>query len=240
MDCGTDTTKLTSLDSHYVSDLWQFQKILLRGSVSSIRTIPYNVLSDHIRHQMCLQLFQTDAFLLCSVSANSYQCNQIPGVLAAEVSTAAEDDQRHKEDCIGHIVCPWITSHKILGIINKGEDGNKGESDEQLHCENHEDLVGQKKTILVTFVFRCHFIVMWITLHAIFVPLSDTFNLSDIFKDPLFWWRLGGWSCLRNQSQWTPHCRSKMEVHQHGKKGWQQVLVNNNRLTIMVLKYFTH
>lgn len=99
-------------------------------------------------------------FLLFSVRASSYQCNQIPGVLAAEVSTAAEDDQRHKEDCIGHIVCPWITSHKILGIINKGEDGDKGESDQQLHCENHEDLAGQKKTILVQFAFRCHFIVM--------------------------------------------------------------------------------
>lgn len=65
-------------------------------------------------------------------------------MLAAEVSTAAEDDQSHKEDCIGHIVCPWITSHKILGIIDKGEDSNKGESDQQLHCENHEHLVGKQ------------------------------------------------------------------------------------------------
>lgn len=97
-------------------------------------------------------------FLLLGVG--SYQCNQIPGVLAAEVSTTAEDDQRYKEDCIGHIVCPWITSHKVLGIINEGEDGNKGESDQQLHRENHEHLAGQKQTILAKFVLVWCFILM--------------------------------------------------------------------------------
>ncbi len=84
-------------------------------------------------------------FLWFGVRASSYQCNQVPGVFAAEVSTAAEDDQSHKEDCIWHIVCPRITSHKLLGIIDKGEDGNEGESDQQLHCENHEDLERSEK-----------------------------------------------------------------------------------------------
>lgn len=75
------------------------------------------------------------------IMPSSYKCDQVPGVLAAEVSTAAEDDQRHEEDCIGHIVCPWIFSHKVLGLIDEGEDSNEGESDHQLHCENQEDLV---------------------------------------------------------------------------------------------------
>lgn len=70
----------------------------------------------------------------------SYQSNQIPGVFTAEVSAAAEDDQRHKEDCIGHVVRPRIATHKCLGIIDKGEDRNEGESDQQLYSENHEDL----------------------------------------------------------------------------------------------------
>lgn len=66
-------------------------------------------------------------------------------MLAAEVSTAAEDDQSDKEDSIGNIVCPWIFSNKLLGIVNKGEDGNEGESDQELDCENHEDLVAKRK-----------------------------------------------------------------------------------------------
>lgn len=87
----------------------------------------------------------------------SYQCNQVPGVLTAEVSTTAEDNQSHKEDGIGHVVCPWITSHKELGIIDKGEDGNKGESDQQLHCENQEDLVEKR--------WCCT--LMWLTVYSI-------------------------------------------------------------------------
>ncbi len=78
------------------------------------------------------------------VRSKSYQCHQVPGVFAAEVSTAAEDDERHEEDCIGHIICPWITSHKVLGIFDKGEDSNKGQRDRQLRCKNHEDLVGKR------------------------------------------------------------------------------------------------
>lgn len=81
----------------------------------------------------------------------SYQCNQVPGVLAAEVSTAAEDYQRDEEDCIGDIVCPWISSNKVLGIIDKSEDSDEGESDQKLHCENHEDLV-EKKSLITSYV----------------------------------------------------------------------------------------
>ena len=66
-------------------------------------------------------------------------------MLAAKLATAAEDDQRNKEDCIGGIICPSIFTHKGLGVVNKGEDGNKGGSDQQLHCENHEDLVEMKQ-----------------------------------------------------------------------------------------------
>lgn len=83
-------------------------------------------------------------FLWFGIRSSSYQCNQVPGVLTAELSTAAEDYQCDKEDCIGNIVCPWIHSNKVLGIIDKGEDGNEGESDQKLHCENHEDLVGKR------------------------------------------------------------------------------------------------
>lgn len=62
-------------------------------------------------------------------------------MFTTELSTAAEGNQRHKENCIGYIVRPWITSHKELGIIHKGEDGNKGESDQQLYCEYQKDLI---------------------------------------------------------------------------------------------------
>lgn len=65
-------------------------------------------------------------------------------MLAAEVSTAAEDYQRDEEDCIGNIICPWISLNKVLGITDKGEDSNEGEGDQKLHCENHEDLVGKR------------------------------------------------------------------------------------------------
>lgn len=67
-------------------------------------------------------------------------------MLAAEISTAAEDDQRHEEDCVGHVVCPRITSHKVLGLVDKSEDGYEGESDHQLHCEYREDLVRKRRT----------------------------------------------------------------------------------------------
>lgn len=78
--------------------------------------------------------------------ASSYQSNQIPRVFTAEVSAAAQDNQRHKEDCVGHVVRPWITAYKVLGISNKSEDSNKGGSDEQLHGENWENLkVGEEK-----------------------------------------------------------------------------------------------
>lgn len=80
---------------------------------------------------------------LFDISLSSYQGNQVPGVFAAEVSTAAEDYQSDEEDCIGNIVRPRINSNKHLGIIDKGEDGNKGKCDHKLHCENHEDLVGK-------------------------------------------------------------------------------------------------
>lgn len=61
-------------------------------------------------------------------------------MLAAEVSTAAEDDQGDEEDCIGDIVRPWINSDKLLGIIAKGEDGHERESDQELHSQHQEDL----------------------------------------------------------------------------------------------------
>lgn len=72
-------------------------------------------------------------------------------MLAAKVPTAAKDDQRNKEDSVGHIICPWIFTHKVLGIVDKGEDGNKGESDQQLHCEDHEDLVGKKSFLKIKY-----------------------------------------------------------------------------------------
>lgn len=71
---------------------------------------------------------------------SSHQCHQVPGVLAAEVSTAAEDDQSDEEDCIGDVVRPRIHSDKLLGIFAKGEDGHERESDQQLHSQHQEDL----------------------------------------------------------------------------------------------------
>lgn len=104
--------------------------------------------------------------------ADSYQCNQVPGVLAAEVSTTAEDDQSHKEDCIGHVIRPWITSHKVLGVIDEGEDGNKGESDQKLHCENHEDLVGKRNEadegrhhVLVILYINTLYYMLYLLIH---------------------------------------------------------------------------
>lgn len=57
-------------------------------------------------------------------------------MLTTEVTAAAEDYQRHKEHCVGHVVGPRVPAHKVFGISNKGEDSNKGESDEQLSCED--------------------------------------------------------------------------------------------------------
>lgn len=45
-----------------------------------------------------------------------YQCHQVPWVLAAKLSTAAENDERHKEDSVGHIVCPPISPYKHFDI----------------------------------------------------------------------------------------------------------------------------
>lgn len=115
-----------------------------------------------ISHENRLLRWPIPTFLWFGIRASSYQCNQVPGVLAAKVSTAAEDDQSHEEDCIGHIVCPRITSHKVLGIIDKGEDGDEGESDQQLHCENHEDLEGIKLYYMLYWLFyQIHSI--WLT-----------------------------------------------------------------------------
>lgn len=61
-------------------------------------------------------------------------------MLAAEVPTAAEDDQSDEEDCIGDVVRPRINSDKLLGIFAKGEDGHERESDQQLHSQHQEDL----------------------------------------------------------------------------------------------------
>ena len=83
---------------------------------------------------------------------SSYQRNQVPGVFATEVSTTAEDDQRHEEDRVRHVICPRVTSHKVLGLIDEGEDGDEGERDQQLHREDHEDLVG-KYMLLVVVIF---------------------------------------------------------------------------------------
>lgn len=61
-------------------------------------------------------------------------------MLAAEVPTAAEDDQSHEEDCIGDVVRPRIHSDKLLGIFAKGEDGHEREGDQELHSQHQEDL----------------------------------------------------------------------------------------------------
>lgn len=66
-------------------------------------------------------------------------------MLAAEIPAAADGDQRHEEDCVGHIIRPPVALHKQLGIIDKREDGNKSAGDQELHCENRKDLMGGKK-----------------------------------------------------------------------------------------------
>lgn len=74
---------------------------------------------------------------------NSHQRNQVPWVLAAEVSAAAEDYQSDEEDSIGNVRQPGILPNKFLGIVNKGEDCNEGERDQKLHCEHREHLRGK-------------------------------------------------------------------------------------------------
>lgn len=75
---------------------------------------------------------------------SSYQSNKVPGVLAAEVSAAAEDNQSDEEERNGNNVHPWISLNKDLCFFAKGEEGHNGESEQELHCENHEDLVKKR------------------------------------------------------------------------------------------------
>lgn len=61
-------------------------------------------------------------------------------MFAAEVSAAAQHNQRDEEDGVGHVVCPRVFADKYLGVFMEGEDGHEGEGDQELHCEDHEDL----------------------------------------------------------------------------------------------------
>lgn len=80
---------------------------------------------------------------LLVVWPSSYQSNQIPRVLAAEVPAAAEDDQGDEEDCIGNVARPRILLNKFLGIVDEGEDSDEGQCDQKLHCEHQEHLSGE-------------------------------------------------------------------------------------------------
>ena len=84
--------------------------------------------------------------------SGSYQCHQVPGVLATEVSAAAEHDQRHEEDGVGHVIRPGVTAHKHLGVIHEGEDGHKGGGHHQLHSQDHEHLRGYSKEVVHHFI----------------------------------------------------------------------------------------
>lgn len=86
------------------------------------------------------EMLRDRLFIIHGTEKSSHQCHQVPGVLAAEVSAAAEDDQSDEEDCIGDVVRPRIDSDKLLGIFAKGEDGHERESDQQLHSQHQEDL----------------------------------------------------------------------------------------------------
>lgn len=94
----------------------------------------------------------TRTHALLVARGNSHQRDQVPRVLAAEVSAAAEDDQSHQEDCIGNVTHPGILPNKFLGVVNKGEDGNEGECDQKLHREHQEHLRGRQMLLL-----RSHF-----------------------------------------------------------------------------------
>lgn len=61
-------------------------------------------------------------------------------MFAAEISTAAQHNQGDEEDGVGHVVCPWVFAYKHLGVLMESEDGHEGESDQQLNCQDHEDL----------------------------------------------------------------------------------------------------
>lgn len=69
-----------------------------------------------------------------------YQRHQVPWVLATKLSTAAENDERHKEDGVGHIVRPPISPYKHFDVSWKGENGNKREGDQQLHSQDQKHL----------------------------------------------------------------------------------------------------
>lgn len=77
-----------------------------------------------IAHGAPLQAALT-LFIIHETKKSSHQCHQVPGVLAAEVSTAAEDDESDEEDCIGDVVRPGVDPDKLLGILAKGEDGHE-------------------------------------------------------------------------------------------------------------------
>ena len=61
-------------------------------------------------------------------------------MLAAEVSAAAEHDERHDENGVRRIVRPGVVANKQLSFVDEGKYGHKGECDRQLHCEDHKDL----------------------------------------------------------------------------------------------------
>lgn len=85
-------------------------------------------------------LWKAEMTLFIIHEKSSHQCHQVPGVLAAEVSTAAEDDESDEEDCIGDVVRPGVNSDKLLGVLAKGEDGHEWERDQELHGQHQEDL----------------------------------------------------------------------------------------------------
>lgn len=66
-------------------------------------------------------------------------------MLAAEVSAAAEDDERDEEDGIGDIVRPGVNPDKLLGVLAKGEDGHEWEGHQELHGQHQEDLVKKEE-----------------------------------------------------------------------------------------------
>lgn len=78
---------------------------------------------------------------------STHQSHQVPGVFAAEVTAAAEDDEGDKEDGVGDVVGPDIALDKAPHALGEGEGGHKGEGDAELQGEYQEDLgvVGEPK-----------------------------------------------------------------------------------------------
>lgn len=74
-----------------------------------------------------------------------YQRHQVPRVLAAELSTAADGDERDQEDDVRDVIGPAVRSHEQFHILLEGEESDHGEGHQELDGQDQEDLRTEHK-----------------------------------------------------------------------------------------------